>query len=99
MTPTSPDGEATPADPAAIDLEHEREAMPLIAAVEALRERVDELLYSLSVVYGEKQAIETRVDILWETAEQQAEMRKAAEARVVELEVERDLAVLAALGK
>ncbi len=82
--------ETTPADPGAIDLDEIRgccsDIPKLKAAVEALRARVDALLRSLSMVYGEKQAIETRVDILWETAEQQAEMRKASEARVKELE-------------
>lgn len=71
-------------DPAAIDLEPIRATwqnrgvapayniMALIAAVEALRERVAEL--------------ERGYDIWCKTANQQAEMRKAAEAHVMDLE-------------
>ncbi len=67
-----------PVDPGDIDLEAIKAQMPscgstreLIAAVEALRERVAEL--------------EDGWDIWCKTAEQQAEMRKAAEARVVKV--------------
>ncbi len=76
-----------PADPGAIDLTEigQRYLIAdlasklvivngLIAAVEALRERVVELEHGW--------------DVWCKTAEQQAEMRKAAEARVVELEGE-----------